>query len=868
MNTKPPKSAARFLSFFLKSELQEEVLGDLEEAFCLNQKKYSITKSRFLYWYQVLNYLRPFAIKNFSTPNIYPVMFRHNLKISYRTLLKNKTFSLINIGGLALGMTVAIFIALWIYDEYSYNTNHEHYERIVQVMRKDISPEGIQINSSQTGGVGVELQETYSNYFEHIAMTFFRPSPQLLLFDGNHYREMGYYFQQDIPHILSLNMLQGSRNALENPSNMIISESLARKIFNEESPMGKTITLISGTDLIIQGVFEDLPENSTFGDASFFGSMGLIYNEDRPFVWDNYNMKIFALLKENADIEAASLSIKDVLKPYRDVDDNPRELFLLPMKDWHFYATNQFGEQIASKRIQFIRLYGAIGIFILLIACINFMNLNTSRFQTRGKEVGVRKAIGSARSEVVSQYLTESFLYTFGGFIISLLLVYMLLPSFNTFAAKEISFQWGNPVFWLICIGFCVSVALVAGSYPALFLSSFNPVEALKGRLRQGKKNERLRQGLVVFQFVISIVLIIGTVTIHEQIQYAKNRSMGYETEGLITMTGSQSVYQNMDLLRTELKNSGAVEEVAFSNYPLTNTLGNNGGFRFPGSSDLIPISFNTIYVSPEYGRTTQFELIAGRDFSRELGDESVNIIISESAANAIGLENPVGQELISGNDFNDNATRTFTIVGVIKDMIKGSPFEEPMPLMLFPNTNPMRHMFLRVKPGLPFGTVLSEIENVFEEVAPEHPFEYAFADNQYLTKFRAEEQTGMLATLFSTFAIIISCLGLFGLSAFMVTQRVKEIGIRKTLGASVTNLWALLSRDFGILVIIACIISIPIASYAMNVWLQDFEYRIRMYWWIYSAGVVSCLLVTMLTVSYHSIKASIANPVESLKTE
>ncbi|MBO6522514.1 MAG: ABC transporter permease [Balneolaceae bacterium] len=868
MSLKPPKYAVRFLIFFLKDELQEEVLGDLEEAYYFNIRKYSKNKAKFLYWYQVLNYLRPFAIRNFSTPNLYPVMFRHNLKISYRTLLKNKTFSLINIGGLALGMTVTIFIALWIYDEYSYNANHEHYDRIVQVMRKDISSEGIQINSSQTGGAGVELEETYSNYFEYVAMTFFRPEPILLLQDGEHFREMGYYFQEDIPHILSLNMIQGSRNALENPSNIIISESLASKIFNEENPMGKTISLISGTDLIVQGIFEDLPGNSTFGDAAFFGSMGLIYNEDRPFVWNNYNMKIFALLRENADIEAASRSIKDVMKPYRGVDDDPRELFLLPMKDWHFYATNQYGEQVAGKLIQFIRLYGAIGIFILLIACINFMNLNTSRFQTRGKEVGVRKAIGSVRSEVVVQYLTESLLYTFGAFIISLLLVYMLLPSFNVFAAKEISLPWINPIFWVISIGFGLLVALVAGSYPAVFLSSFNPVQALKGRLRQGKKNERLRQGLVVFQFVISIVLIIGTITIHEQIQYAKNRSMGYQTEGLITMTGSRTVYQNMDLLRTELKNTGAVEEVAFSNYPLTNTLGNNGGFRFPGSSNPIPISFNTIYVSPEYGQTTKFELVAGRDFSRELGNESASIIISESAASAMGLDNPVGQQLISKYDFNDNSSLVFTIVGVIKDMVKGSPFEEPMPLMLFPSSNPMRHMFLRAKSGIPLEIVLSEIEEVFDKVAPEHPFEYAFADNQYLTKFRAEEQTGTLATLFSALAILISCLGLFGLSAFMVTQRVKEIGIRKTLGASVTNLWALLSRDFGILVIIACIISIPIASFVMNIWLQDYEYRIHIYWWIYAIGVISCFLVTMLTVSYHSIKASLLNPVKSLKTE
>ena len=866
MKTNPPKLAVRFLTFFLKEELQEEVLGDLEEAFYFNQKKFSLSKVKLLYWYQVLNYLRPFAIKNISTPQFYPSMFSHNLKISYRTLLKNKTFSLINIGGLALGMTVTIFIALWIYDEYSYNTNHEHYDEIVQVMRKDISSDGTKVNSSLTGGVGVELEETYGNYFEHVAMTFFRPEPQLLSYNEEPFREMGYFFQKDVPHILTLKMKQGTRDALANPSNIIVSESFATKVFGNENPIGKTIALNVDTDLVIQGVFHDLPKNSTFGDADFFASMALIYNENNPYVWNNYNMKVFAKLQDNITLSDASETIRELMKPYRDVDDDPRELFLHPMKDWHLNSNFENGVQITSRKVQFIRLYGLIGVFILLIACINFMNLNTSQFQTRGKEVGVRKAIGSVRSEVMGQFMTESFLYAFGALVISLFLVYVLLPSFNSIAAKEISFQWGNPLFWLVSIGFSVLVGLIAGSYPAIFLSSFNPIKALKGKLRQGRKSKLLRQGLVVFQFAISIVMIIGTITIHEQIQYAKNRPIGYEKEGLITMTGSRSVYQNLELLRSELKNSGAVQEVALANYPLTTTLGNNDGFSLPGANKELPTSFNTIFVSPEYGETTQWELVAGRDFSRDLGDESANIIISESSAQAIGVANPVGQELETKFEFNGHSR--FTIIGVVKDMIKGSPFDEPKPLILFPAEFPMRYLFIRVNSEVPLGEAIPKIQETFAKVSPEHPFEYAFADNQYLTKFKAEEQTGILATLFSGLAIIISCLGLFGLSAFMVTQRVKEIGVRKTLGASVTNLWALLSKDFAFLVLIACVISIPIVSYAMNIWLQDFEYRISIYWWIYAAGVISCVLITMLTVSYHSIKASLANPVESLKSE
>ncbi len=871
MKVHPPKYAVHFLTFFLKQELQEEVLGDLEEAFYFNRKKYSPRKARWLYWYQVLNYLRPFAIKNFSSPQIYPVMLSHNIKISFRTLVKNKTYSLINILGLAIGITVSILIGLWVMDEYSYNKNHEHYDRIVQVMRKDVATEGIYINSSMVGGLGVELNEKFSHYFEYTALTFFRPSEQVLSVDENSFEEMGYFFQPDITHILSLPMLEGSRNALQNPSNVIISKSFADKVFSSENAIGKTINLNANVDLIVGGVFRDLPNNSTFGDASFFISQALIYNDENPYVWNNYNMKLFALLKPNVSIEDASLAIKDVMEPYRDEWwSDQRELFLLPMKDWNLNSTFENGIQVASQKVQFIRLFTLIGLVILLIGCINFMNLNTAQYQTRGKEVGIRKTLGSVRSSVASQFLVESFMYVFGALVVSIVLVYLLLPGFNEISGKEVTLPWMYPEFWLASIFFSLIVSLIAGSYPAFFLSSFNPIEAIKGKLKKGGKNVRFRQILVVFQFSISIFLIIGTITIHEQINHAKTRSMGYEKEGLLTIRGRNAEFaEKAELLREELRKTGVVDEVAFSNYPLTNTLGNNGGFSVEGSTEINNETFNTIYVTPEYGATTKWELVAGRDFSREFGNEINSIILSESGVAQLGLTNPVGTELIAHNNtFNDQSN--FTIVGVVKDMIKGSPFSNPVPLMLFPNvsTNRRGYMFIRLRPDIPYGESIVSVQESFHSVLPDHPFYAHFADDQYLAKFKSEEQTGTLATLFSSLAILISCMGLFGLSAFMVTQRVKEIGIRKVLGASVTNLWLMLSRDFARLVTISCLVALPVAFYVMNLWLQNYEFRIPLYWWIFAAGAVSCLLVTMLTVSYHSIRASLANPVDSLKTE
>ncbi|MEO1021015.1 MAG: ABC transporter permease [Bacteroidota bacterium] len=868
MDQKPPKLATHLLYFFLKHELREEVSGDLEEQFLHVLKEHSKARAVLNYWFQVINYMRPFALKHIRSTPMFFIMFRHNIIISLRTVFKNKTFSLINIGGLALGMTVSIFIGLWIFDEYSFNKHHQHYDRLVQVYRKHITPSSISVGSAVPGALGLELTESYPHLFEDVTMTFYRPNNQLITYNERTFNETGYFFQEDAPHLFTLNMLAGTRNALENPSNIILSESMGRKLFGTEDPMGKTVRVNTRVDLIVQGIYEDLPDNSTLGGAQYFLPLSLVYNKENPYVWDNYNVKMFALLKEGVSVSNASAAIKDVINNIQDESDRKRDLLLLPMKDWHLNSTFEDGIQVTSRRIQFIRLYTTIGIFILLIACINFMNLNTAQFQKRGKEVGVRKAMGSMRGEVAGQFLMESFMYALGALMISLIIVYALLPYFSALSGKEILGQWANPWFWLCCIGFCGMVALMAGGYPAVFLSSYSPINALKGKLRQGRANTRFRQGLVVFQFTISIVLIISTLTIDKQIQYAKDRPTGYEKEGLVTLIArSQSFADNAELLRSELIASGVVEEMGMSNYPLTNTLGSNGGFRTENTEE-VPVYFNTIFVSPEYGKATKWDLADGRDFNREFGDEKNAIIISESAAEAFGLENPVGQQILSKNAFNDQSS--FEVVGVVKDMIKGSPFDEPVPLILFPTryTGFYSYVFVRLNPEVAVGTAISEMERIFKEVNPGHPFEYYFAEDQFMSKFRAEEQVGGLATLFSILAIIISCLGLFGLSAFMATQRVKEIGIRKVMGASITSLWALLSKDFGVLVLIACLISVPIGAYAMNSWLQDYEYRISLDWTVYGMSVLLSLFVAFATVSYHSIKASITNPVQSLRTE
>ena len=864
---KPPISAQKLLLAFLKEELAEEVLGDLDEKFYSMLSDHSIAKAKRNYWFQVINYLRPFALKYIKTPQMNTLMVKHNFVIGYRILLRNKLFSLINIGGLAIGMTVVMLISFWIYDEFTFNKNHEHYDEIVQVLTKSTREGRVEVNSSLVSQVGVYLKDNYPNLFERVTVTFFRSGDQTLTFENEAYDQKGYFFLPDAPHIWSLTMRAGTRNGLEQVDGIMISETLAKKFFNGKNPIGERIGINGEVELTVTGVYKDLPTNSTFGDATFFASMELIYNDENPFTWTNFNTKVYAQLKPGITDSEASVAIKDVLINNRPEGSRPTELFLLPMKDWHWRGEFQDGKQGTSKRFQFVQLYGLIGLFVLVLACINFINLNTARFQHRGREVGVRKTIGSFRGPLIIQFLFESVLYAFAAFVSAILMCALFLPWFNDISDKTMVFPWASVEFWFIGVLFTLATALISGIYPAVFLSGFKPIKALKGTVAQGVASTRFRQGLVVFQFTISIMLIMGTITVFEQIQHAKNRPTGYEKDRIITVRGSSDAYyRSYDLLRSELKNTGVVVEMAEANYPLTNDLGNNDGFRLPGNEEYSEVTFNTIYVTPEYGTTTQWELVAGNDFSREQGDQRSSIIIGESAVEALGLTDPIGSQLIAKREFNGHTN--FTIIGVVKDMVKASPFEPVTPLMVFSNTRSKGYLFVRIQPNVPYSEAIPAIERAFKKVLPDHPFTYQFLDEEYSAKFRAEEKIGSLATFFTVLAILISCLGLFGLSAFMAEKRTKEVGIRKVMGASVVQLWQLLSKDFGLLVIIASFIALPVAHYFLENWLQSYEYRTYISWQMYVISAVGCFIVTFITVSYHSLKASLANPVNALRAE
>jgi ABC-type antimicrobial peptide transport system permease subunit len=490
------------------------------------------------------------------------------------------------------------------------------------------------------------------------------------------------------------------------------------------------------------------------------------------------------------------------------------------------------------------------------------MNLATARSEKRAKEVGIRKAIGSMRSQLVKQFFAESYLVVLLAFVLSFALVILFLPVFNEVAGKKIEIPWQNPVFWLFIIIFILVTGLLSGSYPALYLSSFQPLKVLKGTFRVGKMASIPRKVLVVMQFTVSVMLIIGTIIVYQQIQYAKNRPIGYTRNGLINLGMEPEIQKHYDAIRTELKSSGAVEEMAASNSPLTQVWNTNGGFDWEGKDPNLAVDFPNNRVTYEFGKTVKWKIKAGRDFSRDFATDSAAFVINESAAKFLGFDDPVGK-ILKWND------RPYTIIGVINDVMQESPFYPVRPTLYHIDTyDDMYNLILKLSSQSNASQSLSKIEKVLKKYTPNVPFDYKFVDEEFGNKFKAEERIGKLSSYFAVLAILISCLGLFGMASFVAEQRTKEIGIRKVLGASVVNLWRLLSKEFVLLVIFSCIIAAPIAWYYVHNWLNNYDYRIKIGWPVFAIAAGVALLITLVTVSFQAIKAAIANPIKSLRTE
>lgn len=793
-------------------------------------------------------------------------MLKNYFKIAWRNLQKNKVYSFINIGGLAVGMGVALLIALWVYDELSFDKYHPNYDRIAQVMQHQTWNGEIGTQEANPAQMAEEIRSLYSNDFTYVLQASWNFN-HTLTYEEKMFLKPGSYFEPEVTEMLSLNMIHGSRDGLKEMNTILLAESVAKTYFGSENPLGKVMRMDNQVDVKVTGVYEDLPHNTSFKDLTFIIPWSLYLNQhewvrkmENP--WGSNYTRTFAMIAENADMQQVSMKIKDV--KWNKVHENERrykpEVFLHPMSKWHLYSDFKNGVNTGG-RIDNVWLFATIGIFVLILACINFMNLSTARSEKRAKEVGIRKAVGSVRNQLVAQFFSESVLIAALSFFFSLLLVLMILPYFNSVAGKKIGLPWSQPVFWLTGLVFSLITGMFAGFYPALFLSSFQPVKVLKGTFRVGRYASIPRKVLVVLQFTISTTLIIGTIVVYKQIHHAQNRPIGYSKDGLINIMVPEETNKHFDAIRTELINVGAITEMAQSGSPTTAVWNTNGGFNWEGKDPNQGVDFPNNAVSVDYGKTIGWEIIQGRDFSVEFASDSDAFILNEAAVKFIGFDDPVGKVVYWEE-------QPYTVIGVVKDLLVQSPYQPVRAAMWHLSSGAENIFMLKLNPTTNVKDALKKIEEVFKRVNPALPFDFTFVDEDYARKFGDEKRIGELATFFAILAVFISCLGLFGLSSFVAEQRTKEIGIRKVLGASVSGLWRMLSQDFVLLVILSNLISIPVAYYFISHWLKQFDYRTDISWWVFVVAVFGAVAITLLTVSYQAIKASLMNPVKSLRTE
>jgi len=791
------------------------------------------------------------------------------LKIARRNLLKNKVSSIINIVGLGAGMAVATLIGLWIYDEVTFNTSHENHASIGQLMTHN----GDGTFSYLPYPLAREAKSLYPGDYAHVILAS-GPGDDILASGDKKFTQSGGWMQADAPDMLTLHMLSGTRAGLADPHSILLSSTAAQRLFGSGDPLGKIVNLDNTSLVKVTGVYADLPTNSDFHNLSFIAPWDLLVATN-TFVkgdygnWHDNSFQIYAQLSPHTTFETASAHLKNIERSHLEaprLTNNP-EIFIYPMARWHLHNAWENRKEVTSEAMKFVWFYASTGIFVLLLACINFMNLSTARSEKRGKEVGIRKTIGSGRGSLIRQFFTESLLTAAISFAVCIVLVQCLLPWFNQVAGKDILLPWNQPWFWAAGFTFTLVTGLLAGSYPALYLSAFRPVRVLKGPFKAGRAAGLPRKVLVVFQFTVSIALIIGTLVVYRQIQFAKDRPVGYTRQGMIQIAMTTPDFQGKyDVLTTELRATGVVTSMCESSLPVTATWSNTGGVSWKGMDPNIESDFAVVRVSPEYGKTAGVQLVDGRDFSRAYPTDSSGFLINEAAVRFMGLAHPVG-EILHWKIPDDSVDRVFHIVGVIKDMVMNSPYEKVKQTLYWLGGDPS-WISIRIRPEVSAGTALPKIEGVFKRIVPSAPFDYAFTDEAYEAKFQAEERVGSLAAFFAILAVIISCLGLFGLASFMAEQRTKEIGIRKVLGASVGDLWSLLSVDFMRLVLLSCVVAIPIAYYAMQAWLSKYEYRSPLSWWIMAGAGAGALVIALCTVSYQALRAARMNPVKSMKSE
>ncbi|MET3126044.1 putative permease [Arcicella rosea] len=786
-------------------------------------------------------------------------MIQNYLKIAFRNLLRNKVFSVINILGLALGMTCSLMIMLWVQDERSVDAFHANKNQLYRIYMKEFFSGKTQGVIWTPGPLAEELKRVIPEI--QMSTAFSWPSSQTFMVGDKVNKQETNVAGADFFKMFSFKLLQGNpESALKDLNSLAISRKMAEIFFGSPAlAIGKTIRFDNRNDLIVTAVFENIPQNSTLKFDCLRSWDAYLIDNSWAKDWGSTDPLTFFMIRPDANPTLVANKIKHVLDKYRKGLDKT-ELAMQPFHE--YYLNSNFkNAEMEGGRIEYVRLFSIVAVFILLIACINFMNLATARSAKRAKEVGVRKVVGAVRSALIKQFVGEAMLLTIFAIIISVLLVTLLLPSFNSLTGKGIVLPINEIYFWGLLIGLTFVTGIIAGSYPAFFLSSLNPIKVLKGTLKVDSASTWLRQGLVVFQFSLSIILVIGMIVIYRQIDYIQHKNLGFNRENLLYFPVEGNLNKKYNILKEEISHLSSIKQIS---HMTANPAGIGDGteaISWPGSNPNDKIRFTPVGVGYDFAKTMKLELVAGREYSKDFASDSLGFIINETAQKAMGFKNPVGQSVTWGRAKG-------RIIGVVKDFHFQSLHTPIRPMITYLSDRYKQgNIIVRVEAGKTTEAI-AQLEVLCKKINPEYPFTYYFTDEEYAKQYRSEQVVSTLSSLFAFLAIFISSLGLFGLAAFMAEQRTKEIGIRKVLGASVINLVNLLSKDFLKLVLLAFVISAPLAWYVANNWLQDFAYRTEISWWIFAVAGMLALLVAMLTVSIQAIKAALMNPVKSLKTE
>jgi putative ABC transport system permease protein len=792
-------------------------------------------------------------------------MLKNYLKIAFRNLLRNKGFSTINIAGLAIGMAAAILILLWIQNEVSYDDFHENKDKIYEVWhRKSINGEidcSGRISAPAARAIETDLPEVER------AVRTDQGRSHLFSFGDKKIIKEGLAVDTGFLQMFSFPMLKGNPfTALNETNSIVLTEETAQSLFGGEDAIGKILKLDNRETFTVTGILKDLPDNTRFDFEYLLPYSSIKYEEGEDLGWGDNSTPTYVMLKPDADYASATSKIKFLRQKYAKGSKEMKwELFLYPLERWRLYSSFTDGVEDNGGRSRFVKLFGIIAGFILLIACINFMNLSTARSEKRAKEVGIRKVVGAQRRSLIAQFIGESILIAFFAGIVALIIVQICLPGYNQFTGKELFINLGNIYTWIAFIGFILFTGLLAGSYPAFFLSSFQPVKVLKGTFRKVNAVITPRKALVVLQFTFAIILIICTIIVKRQIDYASSRDTGYSKDNLIYVSVSEDIANNYSLIKNELLALGVAKSITKTNAPITERRSDGWGQKWEGKDPNDNTSFARYLADEGLGATVGLKFIQGRDFDlKQFPTDSTGLIINESALKVMKFKNPIGQTV------KDLGIK-WHIVGVVKDFILASPYEPIEPLLIcgakskFLNFNIVQ---IKLNGNNATDENLKQAEAIFKKYNPDYPFDYKFIDEDYAKKFDNEQMQGTLAAIFSGLTIFISCLGLFGLAAYMAENRIKEIGIRKVLGATTAGITALLSKDFIRLVIISFIVAAPIAYWGMSEWLMDYTYRISINWWMFIVAGVLVILIAVITVSFQAIKAAMANPVKSLRAE